>query len=504
MVAVGILVATFFSSVGWSAVENKESAAVMIALDRGPVRAAIPEGFAGLSFEVSRLLPDTNGIHYFRPDNQPLVNLFHTLGIRSLRVGGNTSDRDARQLPGPADLDSFFAFAQATQVKVIYGLQLHKGDPAIAAQTVKYIMDRYAPLMDSFAIGQEPSAYPVSATDSRPHHEKMGPEAERFGYSTYAQDWKRFAETITTAVPGVKFCGPGVHNNAQWNQKFIEEFGQSNHVALITAHLYAGGAGDKVTNPEAGRAQMLSDRFSPTYQKLYDGFVPVATANALPYRLEEVNSFYNAGAAGVSDTFAAALWGLDFMHWWAIHGAAGLNFHTGDQVAAGPILRPARYAVFLSATNGYQACPLAYALKAFNLGAKGKVLPAAIGNPRQINLTAYATLDGTGTIFVTIINKEHGTAAQNASVSLQTSDKEGWTGQIIRLQAPQADVSATSGETLGGVEITSSGDFAGKWSPLPAKNDASGLNICPVDVPASSAAIIKLTPEVHAALRANR
>ena len=485
-----------FIFLGWPVAEAKELAAVTVTLREEPVGAAIPDGFTGLSFEESRLLPATNGVRYFRPDNQPLINWFRTLGIRSLRLGGNTSDRDAQpdQLPGPADWESFFAFAKLAKVKVIYGLQLYRGDAARNAQTVKYLMDHYAPQIEAFAIGQEPSAYPVAVADTRPNHQKMGPEVERFAYSTYAQEWKRFAETIATAVPGVKFCGPGVHNNAPWNQKFIAEFGQSNRVALITAHLYPGGDGDKVVNPEIGRRQMLSDQFLQTYKKLHDGFVPQAVANGLPYRLEEVNSFYNAGAAGVSDSFAAALWGLDFMYWWAEHGAAGLNFHTGDQVAAGANLRPARYAVFLSGANGYQARPLAYGLKAFNLGAHGKILPVEISNPQQVNVNAYATLDEQGAVYITLINKENGSDAHDVSVNIQTGHRNKRTGQIICLNAPQTDVAATSGGMLGGREISSTGDFAENWSPISITSGAAGVENCQVDVPASSAVIIKLTP----------
>ena len=73
-------------------------------------------------------------------------------------------------------------------------------------------------------------------------------------------------------------------------------------------------AGDKVPTPEIGRKRMLSDDFVKTYQKLYEGLAPLAAANGLPYRLEEVNNFYNGGAAGVSDSFASGLWGVDFMY----------------------------------------------------------------------------------------------------------------------------------------------------------------------------------------------
>src|ERR1043166_5523413 len=72
--------------------------------------ATIPADFMGLSFEVSLLLPNADGVHYFRPDNKPLLKLFRQLGIRNLRIGGNTSDRDAKRLPSEKDLDSLFTF----------------------------------------------------------------------------------------------------------------------------------------------------------------------------------------------------------------------------------------------------------------------------------------------------------------------------------------------------------------------------------------------------------
>ena len=105
-------------------------AQVTIQVDANNPGITIPADFSGLGFEVA-ILREENGRRYFRPDNAPLIHLFHTLGIKSLRVGGNTSDRDVRQLPSDADLDSLFGFAKAAGVKVIYCLRLHNGDPAI-------------------------------------------------------------------------------------------------------------------------------------------------------------------------------------------------------------------------------------------------------------------------------------------------------------------------------------------------------------------------------------
>lgn len=462
--------------------------AVMISVTPHLSGRMIPEDFSGFSFEVAQLLPDANGVHYFRADNQSLINLFHQFGIRSLRIGGNTSDRDAKKLPSEADLDSLFGFAKSAGVKVIYCLRLRNGDPNDAAKTVKYIMDRYAPQMECFSIGQEPSAYPVEKVDTRPNSERMGASAEKFSYADYRKAWKQFADTIIAAVPGVKFCGPAVHNNADWARRFIADFGRSNNVTMCVMHLYAGGAGNKVPTPEIGRARMLSNDFVRVYQRLHDGFVPMALTNGLSYRLEEVNNYFNGGATNVSDTFASALWGLDFMHWWAAHDAAGLNFHGGDKVAAGSSLQPSKYTAYHSTTNGYRIRPLGYAIKAFDLGGRGWIVPIQSLTSSGENLSSYGVLADDKNLFVTLINKEHGAGARGATVLL-TGLENYANGQVMLLAATDGDVAAKSGITLGGAEIKNDASWNGEWSAGQVVNEQGVLA---VKVPAATAAIVKL------------
>jgi hypothetical protein len=461
-----LLLAFSFLSMATMKADNAVSP-VTISLDVQHPGATIPSDFSGLSFESSVLLPNENEVRYFRPDNRALLNLFRTLGIKNLRIGGNTSDRDAKKLPGLADIDSLFAFAKAANVKVIYCLRLHDGDPQADAQTAKYIMDHYAAQMDCFSIGQEPSAYP-----------------KPYGYSDYRREWKKFADTIIAAVPNVKFCGPSVHNNGMWARNFMADFGKENHVVLITEHLYAGGAGGKVPSPQIGRGRMLSDQFTKKYEKLHDSFVPMAVANGLPYRLEEANNYFNGGATNVSDTFTSALWGLDFMYWWATHNATGVNFHTGDKVAAGYTLLPSKYTAFFSTTNGFLVRPLGYGIKIFDLGAHGKIIPLTISNPEQLSLSVYAVLNGDQNLYLTIINKEHGENARDAKISLTKAAGNLRRGQFIELAVPDNNVADTAGETLGGATIQKDGTWNGSW------------RFCdltfPLIVSASSVVIVKL------------
>jgi len=482
---------TAFAAV-WFAALSLASAAeapVTLAIDAQYPGATIGPDFSGLSYEVTAILP-VDGVRYFRPENTKLITLFQTLGLKSLRIGGNTSDRNAVHLPTEADWDSLFGFAQAAGVKVIYCLRLHQGDPAVDVATVKYIMTRYAPLVDSFSIGQEPSAYPVEKIDRRPAGERMGAAVEKFPYTSYRDQWKIFADAIIAAVPEVKFCGPSVHNNADWARRFMEDYGKGHHVALITEHLYPGGSANKLPSAEVGRERMLSGEFFKVYEKLHAGFVPAAQALGLPYRLEEVNSYFNGGAQDASNTFSAALWGLEFMYWWAAHDAIGLNFHTGDRVSMNGEYQPSRYATFTSMPDGFEIRPLAYAFKAFDLGAHGQLARLTIENSAALNVSAYAVVAADRTATVTIINKEHGAMARDAVVTLSTAGAKWLHAQAITLTAPDGNVAARTGLMLGDATIEKGGSWSGTWRALPAPAADGSVKI---KVSAASAMLVRLS-----------
>ena len=49
----------------------------------------------------------------------------------------------------------------------------------------------------------------------------------------------------------------------------------------------------------------------------------------LPFILGETNSLYNEGRPGLSNTFGAALWGIDFNLWCATHNIRRVHMHQG-------------------------------------------------------------------------------------------------------------------------------------------------------------------------------
>jgi hypothetical protein len=445
---------------------------VIVTLDPKDAGAAISPDFVGLSFEMQRVLPGTNGFHLFSPSNKRLIATFKTLGIKSLRVGGNTADRPNLPLPTEADVDSLFAFAKAAKVKVIYTLRLREEDVAATSAMARYISRHYQPLLECFAIGNEPNVFSTN-------------------YETYVAGWKRYAATVTapTNAPEARFCGPSVSpGHETWSRDFANEFGRIGLLAFISQHDYPGGDGRNVKDPAAARARILSAAMDEHYSKFADVFVPAIASNGLPYRLEEANSFYDGGALDVSDTFAAALWGLNYLWWWAAHGASGINFHTGDKVAARDDNAPCKYAVFWTSPKGYNIHPLGYALKMFSAGSRGTLLPAAIANPDNLNLSVFCTRADEKTIYATLINKENGSSARDANITLIPGFARAG-GQVMFLAAPDADISLKTGVTLGGAEIADDAGWKGKWTSLskPSKDGKFSVKL-----PAATAAIVKL------------
>jgi len=428
---------------------------------------AISNDFMGLSFETTAILPDANGHYpYFSADNRSLIRLFKTLGIKNLRIGGNTADRPSAPIPSRADIDAAYAFAKAAGTDVIYTVRLRDSKPEDVVATAKYVVDHYKQETLCLSIGNEPNVY----------------EKE---YSKYHDDLVQFMAAIATVAPDARLCGPATTpGNGAWAAKYAADFGPSGKVVAVTQHSYPGGDSRKVADPAAGRELMLSPRFVRQYQKLYDAFVPSVQKEGLSYRIEETNSFYNGGAENVSNTYASALWSLDYLYWWAAHQASGVNFHTGDKVAAGEQQTPCWYATFWNKPEGLKIHPIAYAIKAFDLGSHGKLLPAEVtaGSPA---LTAYAVLGADRTLYVTLINKDK-SAAATVDVHVKAQGVRGKPAAML-LTAPKADIAATEGVKLGGGTIASDGGWDGKWKTIASRKTQISLTVEP-----ASAVVVKL------------
>jgi len=489
----------------------QQTAPVKLTIDTISHEYAIPAGFSGLGFETKSVLPNTYGVsgYFFTPTNTQLITLFQNMGIRNIRVGGGTVDgsggneHSVSGTPTHQDIDNLFEFARAAGVKVIYSVRLLNlgacADPRLASEDagiVQYIWDKYRAELDSFSIGNEPD---VREFHTYPGHEldplvyEATPGIAGSAYPSYFADWRKFAGVILKSVPEAKFSGPDTAvsdtgsytpNSAtgiSWTQAFVRDLKRSGILAEALQHHYVWGRPGDTTAQQA-IDNMLSRgwvndtsigtqpagtgtaKFHP-YPYLYKQNFAAIVSYGVPYRMTEANDCLH-GVVGASNGFAAALWALDYMHWWAAHRMAGVNFHNNPWIPTDTVV-PDPNPCPKSGCGNYQISPKGYGMKAFDLGSHGYVQSVAISNPNKINLTAYAV--GTdGDLYVTIINKTHATTndAIDATVVIQARGFESAGATYIVLTDGEPGNAASMTATLGGAAIANDAPWQGKWIEL--------------------------------------
>ncbi len=492
----------------------------------------IPPGFVGLGFETASELPDHYGVsgYFFTPKNIQLITLFKNIGVKTIRLGGDTVDGHGRRncdvpIPTDADIHHLFKFAQAAGIKVIYSLRLLNPTacaipdlPSVDARIAGYILDHYRANLDSFAIGNEPDVrgyhtYASHVVDPLIYETVAGDPGS--AYPSYLADWRRVAKAVLTAVPDAKFSGPDTavsrsgtftpnpSTGISWTQAFARDEKNSGHLAAATQHEYVWGkpgdttaqqainnmlspAWDNDTSIGTQPAGKGAKTFTP-YPYLYNHNLLPIVRLGIPYRMTEANDCLH-GVDGASNGFSAALWALDYMHWWAAHHMASVHFHNNpwiptDTVVPDPNPCPA------SGCGNYRVTPKGYGMKAFELGSHGYVEPVAISNPRNINLTAYAVGDAHD-LYVTIINKTHSSThdATAAEVTIQPKHFKAAAASWISLTDGQPGNASLMTAALGGAPITNHSRWVGKWKPLHAGKNGNVT----LTVQATTAAVVKI------------
>jgi Glycosyl hydrolase family 79 C-terminal beta domain len=449
----------------------RPAAAATIGIRVAPehVLRTIPPDFMGLGYEISSVA--VPGL--LSGDNRTYVRLVRNLGAQGvIRVGGNTSDfssYDANGTPkslpkgtvvNQANFRELRSFLDATGWKLIWGLNLGQDNLENAVAEARAIVDAIGPRLLALEIGNEPDLFP-----------RAGHRQGIYDYTTWHAEYRRYKAAIRAALPGVPFAGPDIAGNAaEWVEGFAKDEGGD--IALLTAHHYIGGQAQPTSTLET----MLAEE--KKYQPVTARFRAAAEAAHLPYRICETASYSGGGRPGVSDTFASALWALDYLFVLASAGCGGVNMETG-----------VNHLGFISSytpigddlAGHYSAAPEYYGLLAFTVSGRGELLETACDNA-GVNLTAYVTRSDRRTVAVTVINKD-----QAASADVTITGVGARRARVMRLAAPS--LTATSGVTLGGMAVDREGGWRhGQSEPVRINGDQAVLT-----VPAGSAALVELT-----------
>ena len=305
--------------------------------------ATLPMDYTGLSYESAQLANPA----FFAAENTALIALFHGLGHQGvLRLGGGTSEftmftTQEKAGPPPFDavgpdtsknvkgdtpitpkcLQNLRTFLDATNWRCLYGLNLGRGKVDLAAEEAFWVQSILGPRLIAFQLGNEPDAW----------RKRYRPAT--WAYADYWKEWSLAHATVLARVPQAKFAGPDVSNKMAYVTGFAEDVKKNAHdVVMITSHYYAMGP--------AGAKDVTMDKLlspDPKIDRDLKIAMEAARYSGLPYRMSEVNSCWNGGQQGVSDTLASALWVLDVMLDFAAQGCAGVNLHGGGNGFYTPI-----------------------------------------------------------------------------------------------------------------------------------------------------------------------
>ncbi len=442
---------------------------IKIRVDAKSVIGQISPDFMGLGYESSAVAQS----NFFSAKNTVMVQLYRNLNPHGLiRIGGNVSDHTKYVPSGPPAVNSEKAvtiinqtnladlagFASATGWKVMWGLNLGTGSEEEAVQEAQAVEATLGNSLQSFQIGNEVDI----------HH---GYEGKYDKYESYHSNYLNFKAAVQASVPKAGFSGPDVAGNIKWLRSFADT--EANDLKLLTHHYYRTGA----KTPEAtietllARDQVWDDRLHQLQQ--------ISQAKNVPFRINEVNSFYGGGKPGVSDTFASALWSLDYMFILATYGCDGVNMETDiNQLGWISYYSP----IVHDPAGNCSVRPEYYGMLAFALAGHGNLLKLSL-EKNDLNLSAYATRDEQRIIWLTVINKER---AQNASLEIMIPTGYGRV-EAFRLQAPSVD--SKEKVTLAGAEVS----VDGNWSPGLPEAMTIKKGAVRLSVPQASAVLLRLS-----------
>ncbi len=351
---------------------------------------------------------------------------------------------------GLADLGTFL---RATGWRLIWGFNLGRAPVDQAVDEAVAVSASVGASSLAFEIGNEPDLFPGV---HRPAN---------YSYADYYAEYRRFKKAIREKLPNAPFAGPDVIVHADWLEQFAAT--EAADLKLLTYHYYAEGPPD---NPSSTIENLLKP--NAILPGLLGRLESTSRSSGVPYRICETNSCFGGGKPGVSDTMAAALWGLDFLFTLAQFNAAGVNMETG--------VNHLGFLSYYTPVTADAVRPLYYGMLAFSLATHGDRVQLALDNAGR-NITAYAVRSDRGEIWLTLINKE---AARDAQVRAECPGI-GAAG-ALRLTAPS--LSAKDDVLLGGSAVTK----AGRWSPGRSELVKVRSAEMEIDVPAASAVLLRM------------
>jgi hypothetical protein len=413
-------------------------------------------------------------------DGGDLVTLLRSLGPGVLRFGGVSADTRvawtdaataraswASGVLEAGDLRKLGSLAAKSGWHILLTIGLGHYEPDAAAREAAAAEAALGGWLEGIELGNEPDAYALHGLRSEP-----------WTFVQYSAQVAAYRSAIEAAAPGIPLVGPDVSGSGAFESWGLGEvINQS--PALLTGHHYPLGCRQL---PAPTIARLLSPRISRREGSSLRRYMSISQASEIPFRLDETNTVSCGGVAGISNTFASALWATGYLARAMSMGVAGINLQGNPANCNGytPACAPTPADL---ATGALGAQPEWYALLLAKALIGDRPLPTTTSSSGRPNVGVTTLLAGDGRLHFVVVDDDP-PGARSVAVRLRVG--RGFRGaSILSLTAPAP--AALSGVQLGGRAVAPDGSWS-EPSRLPHIPNSNG--VITVDIAPSSAALI--------------
>jgi len=304
----------------------------------GTPRGTLAAGYLGLSFEANPVA--NGGVNSGKFDAKgDLPQLFRNLGTGTVRFGGNSVDRTYAKAT-PAALQGLVRLADATGWRYVYSTNFGHYNAANTTADAAAVRAALGGRLKSLVCGNEPDLYVNNA------YRPAG-----YSSSAYVTEVDNCLNVLRAQAPAIPLSGPDTAGPGWLANYASREHGR---VTLLNDHHYPLS---NCNGPNGTATGLIAAAKRSSEAGLVASAATTARNNGMQLVMSEVNSAACGGIGGVSNTFASALWALDYVFTGVENGAAGMYFHGAlDGGCSG-------YTVLCeTAANQYRPQPLYYGL----------------------------------------------------------------------------------------------------------------------------------------------
>ncbi len=388
----------------------------------------INSSFIGLSFESENL----NSGKFDTVGN--LVPLLRNIGPSVMRFGGNSVDQSFSGIT-PRALAGLARLAQATSWRVLYSENLGHFNGAVTGADAHAVQAALGSHLAGFACGNEPDDY---------HDNGLRPRS--YALASYLSEAASCFASVRAGASSASLEGPDAAH-VSWLSAYAKA--EAGTISMLGQHYYPLGC--HLPGQSIGQLAdtLLSTALAAKEAATFRHWMAAAKTAHVPLRITETNSACDGGVRGLSDSYATALWAIDYLLTGAENGVAGMNFHSELGTSCQGYTPLCQVG-----TNEYAAQPIYYGMLLAHLLGTGRILTVKTTMlPPFERLAAFALRPTTGAGYRVMLEN---LGPDRVTVTLRVGSAPR-AGTMLHLTGPS--LLATSGVAIQGKTVAPDGRF---------------------------------------------